>query len=48
MDADAGRVTLLGPDDQRLTADTHGTDIILQAAEREGLPPTWRAGCMST
>ena len=36
VDADTGRLTLLGPDDQRLTADTRGTDIILPAAEREG------------
>ena len=36
VDADGGRVTLLGADDQRLTVDTRGTDIILRVTEREG------------
>ena len=36
VDADSGRVTLLGPDDQRLTADTHGSDIILPSIDHAG------------
>ncbi|MBV9848171.1 MAG: hypothetical protein JO250_00645, partial [Armatimonadetes bacterium] len=36
VDADGERIFLLGPDDQRLTVDTRGSDIILRATERAG------------
>lgn len=36
VDTDGGRVTILGPDDKRLTADTHGSDIILLSTEHAG------------
>ena len=36
VDTAAGQITLLGADDQRLTADMHGSDIILPTTAHEG------------
>ncbi|MBV9851991.1 MAG: hypothetical protein JO250_20185, partial [Armatimonadetes bacterium] len=44
VDADGERISLLGPDDQRLTADTRGSDIILRATERAGQVGDLRRG----